>query len=107
MRDGCEPAARQLFRHKVLAHGDEPSTCSARSGPSRLRSGRASSLFGSAPDARSLSHALATYVRTLFSGASDYDRYEAGETTCHSGRKARRAPFSSAVRDKRRSSRSR
>ncbi len=38
-------------------------------------------VFGRPPDVRSLSHALATYVRTIFSGASDYDRYEAGETT--------------------------
>jgi len=38
-------------------------------------------IFGRPPDVRSLSYALATYVRTLFSGASDYDRYEAGETT--------------------------
>jgi cytochrome c peroxidase len=37
-------------------------------------------IFGRPPDAGSLSHALATYVRTLFSGASGYDRYEAGET---------------------------
>ena len=38
-------------------------------------------VFGRPPDVRSLSHALATYVRTIFSGASRYDRYEAGETT--------------------------
>ena len=38
-------------------------------------------IFGRPPDVRSLSYALATYVRTLFSGASDYDRYQAGETT--------------------------
>ena len=37
--------------------------------------------FGSQPDVRSLSHALATYVRTILAGASDYDRYEAGEST--------------------------
>ncbi|MDA2927190.1 c-type cytochrome [Acidobacteria bacterium AH-259-G07] len=63
-------------------------------------------IFGKPPDVRSLSYALATYVRTLLSGASLYDRYEAGEkaalsrleqaglglfrgkarcTTCHSG----------------------
>ena len=63
-------------------------------------------IFGSPPDVRSLSYALATYVRTLLSGASRYDLYEAGEkaalsrleqqglrlfrgkarcTTCHSG----------------------
>lgn len=38
-------------------------------------------IFGRPPDARALSYALATYVRTILSGASDYDRYEAGETT--------------------------
>ena len=38
-------------------------------------------VFGRPPDARSLSHALATYVRTILSGASAYDRYEAGEPT--------------------------
>ena len=38
-------------------------------------------IFGHPPDVQSLSHALATYVRTLFSGASAYDRHEAGETT--------------------------
>ena len=38
-------------------------------------------VFGHMPDVRSLSHALATYVRTIFSGASRYDRYEAGELT--------------------------
>ncbi|TDI23214.1 MAG: c-type cytochrome [Acidobacteria bacterium] len=38
-------------------------------------------IFGRAPDVRSLSHALATYVRTILAGASDYDRYEAGEST--------------------------
>ena len=38
-------------------------------------------IFGGPPDVRSLSYALATYVSTLFSGASDYDRYEAGERT--------------------------
>ena len=37
--------------------------------------------FGHPPDVRSLSFALATYVRTILSGASDYDRYEAGEPT--------------------------
>ena len=44
------------------------------------------SIFGSPPDIRSLSFALATYVRTLFSGASRYDRYQAGETTALSAR---------------------
>lgn len=38
-------------------------------------------VFGRPPDVRSLSHALATYVRTIFSGASRYDRHEVGETT--------------------------
>ena len=38
-------------------------------------------VFGRPPDVRSLSDALATYVRTILSGASAYDRYEAGETT--------------------------
>ena len=38
-------------------------------------------VFGRRPDARSLSHALATYVRTIFSGASPYDRFEAGDKT--------------------------
>ena len=38
-------------------------------------------VFGSPPDVRSLSQALATYVRTIFSGASDYDRFAAGDTT--------------------------
>ena len=38
-------------------------------------------VFGRQPDVRSLSHALATYVRTIFSGASGYDRFEAGEPT--------------------------
>ena len=38
-------------------------------------------VFGRPPDVRALSSALATYVRTIFSGASPYDRYESGETT--------------------------
>jgi len=38
-------------------------------------------VFGRPPDASALSYALATYVRTIFSGASDYDRYEDGQTT--------------------------
>ena len=38
-------------------------------------------IFGRPPDAGALSYALATYVRTILSGASAYDRYEAGETT--------------------------
>ena len=38
-------------------------------------------VFGRPADVRSLSHALATYVRTILAGASDYDRYEAGEST--------------------------
>jgi cytochrome c peroxidase len=33
------------------------------------------------PEARWLSYALASYVRTLLSGNSPYDRYEAGEKT--------------------------
>ncbi len=36
--------------------------------------------FGRPPDARSLSQALATFVRTLLSGDSRYDRYQAGDT---------------------------
>ena len=46
-------------------------------------------IFGRPPDARALSFALATYVRTIFSGASPYDRYEAGETTALSARAQR------------------
>ena len=38
-------------------------------------------VFGGPPDARSLSHALATYVRTILAGASPYDDYEAGDQT--------------------------
>ena len=38
-------------------------------------------VFGRPPDTSALSYALATYVRTILSGASDYDRYEAGEPT--------------------------
>ena len=38
-------------------------------------------VFGRPPDVRSLSYALATYVRTILAGASRYDRYEAGDTT--------------------------
>ena len=38
-------------------------------------------VFGSSPEERSLSYALASYVRTLLSGNSAYDRYEAGEKT--------------------------
>jgi cytochrome c peroxidase len=38
-------------------------------------------VFGSSPEVRSLSFALASYVRTLLSGNSAYDRYEAGEKT--------------------------
>ena len=37
-------------------------------------------VFGTPPDARSLSQALATFVRTLLSGASRYDRYQAGDS---------------------------
>ena len=44
------------------------------------------SIFGRPPDVRSLSYALATYVRTIFSGGSPYDRYEAGEHTALSPR---------------------
>jgi cytochrome c peroxidase len=36
-------------------------------------------VFGRPPDATSLSHALASYVRMLLSGRSRYDRHEAGE----------------------------
>ena len=43
-------------------------------------------VFGRPPDVSSLSDALATYVRTILSGASAYDRYEAGETTALSTR---------------------
>ena len=46
-------------------------------------------VFGRAPDVRSLSDALATYVRTIFSGGSPYDRYEAGEHTALSPRAQR------------------
>ena len=38
-------------------------------------------VFGRPADISALSYALATYVRTILSGASDYDRYEAGEPT--------------------------
>ena len=38
-------------------------------------------IFGRPPDVRSLSYALATYVRTILAGASDYDRHEAGDET--------------------------
>ena len=38
-------------------------------------------VFGSPPEVRWLSYALASYVRTLLSGNSPYDRYEAGEKT--------------------------
>ena len=38
-------------------------------------------VFGRPPDVRSLSDALATYVRTIFSGGSPYDRYEDGDKT--------------------------
>ena len=38
-------------------------------------------VFGRPPDTSALSYALATYVRTILSGASGYDRYEAGEPT--------------------------
>ena len=38
-------------------------------------------VFGAPPDVRLLAYALATYVRTILSGASPYDRYEAGEKT--------------------------
>jgi cytochrome c peroxidase len=40
-----------------------------------------SNVFGSSPEARWLSYALASYVRTLLSGNSPSDRYEAGEKT--------------------------
>ena len=43
-------------------------------------------IFGRPPDVRSLSYALATYVRTILAGASGYDRYEAGDTTALSSR---------------------
>ena len=36
-------------------------------------------VFGELPDVHLLAYALATFVRTLLSGASPYDRYEAGE----------------------------
>jgi cytochrome c peroxidase len=36
-------------------------------------------VFGSSPEVRWLSYALASYVRTLLSGNSAYDHYEAGE----------------------------
>ncbi|MCH7750272.1 MAG: c-type cytochrome, partial [Acidobacteria bacterium] len=38
-------------------------------------------VFGRPPDAGALSYALATYVRTILAGASDYDRFEAGDAT--------------------------
>ncbi len=38
-------------------------------------------VFGRPPDASALSYALATYVRTILSGASDYDRFVAGDAT--------------------------
>ncbi len=38
-------------------------------------------VFGTPPNVRLLAYALATYVRTILSGASPYDRYEAGEKT--------------------------
>lgn len=36
-------------------------------------------VFGRPPDVRGVSYALATYVRTILSGASAYDRHEAGD----------------------------
>ena len=41
-------------------------------------------VFGRPPDTSALSYALATYVRTILSGASDYDRYKAGAPTVSS-----------------------
>jgi cytochrome c peroxidase len=38
-------------------------------------------VFGRPPDTSALSYALATYVRTILAGASDYDRFEAGDAT--------------------------
>ncbi len=38
-------------------------------------------IFDSPPDIPSLAYALATYVRTILSGSSPYDRYQAGDKT--------------------------
>jgi len=76
--DSLEEQVLQPIQHPKEMGADVPTVVERlRADPAYRR--QFEETFGRPPDARSLSQALATFVRTLLSGASRYDRYQAGD----------------------------